>query len=196
MNVAFLIRSTVPIATSHLDRHYPRDDDVSVFHMIHTLLRRRWPSARQTVREQLAYSTYMRRKRLLYQQTREKKFSESREVVEEVVKDTRKPSHFPTHVQNPQETVALVPIGMASDVPFQRQQNSASTTFSNQENFNLYAKRPPRSTVGSTKSTTARYHRIHKYPSQPKLDQAWLNCPICYRPLESAKFDKAQRYWK
>jgi hypothetical protein len=196
MNIAFQIRSTVPTATSHLDRYYPRDDDISILHMIQTLLRQRWPGARQTLRDQLAYSTYIRRKRLLYQQTREEKFGEAKEAVEEIAKDAPEANQAPLDVQTQQEPVVPVQMGMLLNAPLYIQQGSASTMFSNQKNSNLYAKRPPRSTTGSMQSTAARHHGIHEYPSQPELGQNWVRCPICYRPLPSVSFDEAQRFWK
>ncbi|KAF2015101.1 hypothetical protein BU24DRAFT_482612 [Aaosphaeria arxii CBS 175.79] len=183
---ATIKKSTIPMTAAHLDVHYPRPDDSYFPQLASTLARSRFPAAPKSLTDQLGYSIYLRRKRLLYQQRHDRKVSfPSSEKLPNVgfLEENSSPPGAP------ETTPYLVPREVRARVSFSNVAPSM-TQASRIDGSLLRRRMKSRTVISSRVSGKISREETHiDYPPLPEPDKTapgWCVCPFCSRPLECA----------
>jgi hypothetical protein len=181
-------KSTIPMTSSRLDLHYSRPDDAYFVRITAILARRRFPDARRSLADQLGYSIYLRRKRLLYQQRHEAKLAVPRSEPDAAPRET-----VPT-----QESVIQVDLTprVAPKRPLPVAPIPLSLTQASNFDPSLLRKRFKNPTVisGRTAGALSRSEVQVEYPPIPVPDPGhkWCKCPYCLVPLKSTLLNQGQ----
>lgn len=185
LEIATAIRnSSIPLNTSDIDTHYSRDDDIFYQSVTSTLVRSRFPDARRSLTDQLGFSIYIRRKRLLYQRRRKEKQSYPQEDISSRndrlgIPPKSSPIHRDLGESNLPHARPLFPSTHLQQPP--------STTHPSRMNKSLLNKRLKHGVTlsGRSSGSITRYDGQLEYPKHPQFDpnQKWCTCPYCFSPL-------------
>lgn len=185
-------KSTVSKQGLRWSSHFRRPDDAYLGEMTKLLVRKRFPDARRSLTDQLGYSIFVRRRRLMYQQSHEAKIPYLRHGTSPLPSDNGTVTSRFERRQQPAKSFAVNERRKVSS-PFKPQiinPPPPNTELSKINKILLERRaRTPTTLSGRSNGSTSCEEREPEYPKYPSFerDEEYCSCPYCFTPLLTAK---------